>query len=229
MEKIWIIGLGRFGLHAVRYLSKKNKHLQLVLVDSVEENLHQAQGPNRTLELDEGVAYLARNLKSSAGTDWIVPALPVHLAAEWCLTKLKNDGYCRSELQAEVKELLPNPMEGPTGDVYVSHADFKCPGDCVESRNICTVTQKTRKRNMFEVLADVKLPDCQSLVIRSHQLGPGIGGYRPQSLFDLLKRVKQAGRNFFISTACRCHGVVTGIHQIMQADSRKKRQNFNRM
>jgi hypothetical protein len=198
-------------------------------VDSVEANLLQAQGPNRTLELDEGVSYLSRNLKSSAGPDWIVPALPVHLAAEWCLTKLKNEGYCREELPAEVKALLPNPMKGCTGDIYVSHADFKCPGDCVESRDICTVTQKTRKRNMFEVLADIKLPEFQALVIRSHQLGPGIGGYRPQSLFDLLKRVKQAGRNLFIGTACRCHGVITGINQIMQTDTRKKRQNSYRL
>ena len=228
MEKIWITGLGRFGLHAVRYLSKKNKHLQLVLVDPVEANLLQAEGPNRTLELAEGVSYMAKNLKSSAGTDWIVPALPVHLAAEWCLTNLKNDGYCRSELSAEVKALLPNPMKGSRGDIYVSHADFKCPGDCAELRDICTVTQKPRKRNMFEVLADVKLPEFKSLVIRSHQLGPGIGGYHPLSLFDLLKRVKQAGSNFLISTACRCHGVVTGINQIMHADSRRKRQNSNR-
>ena len=82
---------------------------------------------------------------------------------------------------------------------------------------------------MFEVLADIKLPEFQALVIRSHQLGPGIGGYRPQSLFDLLKRVKQAGRNFFVGTACRCHGVVTGINQIMHAEIRKKCQNSNMM
>ena len=208
-------------MHAVKYFSKKNMGIQLVLVDQVKDSLLQAESSNRTLELAEGVSFLERNLNRSAGPDWIVPALPVHLAAEWCLTKLKNEGYCRKELPAAVRALFSNPMEGCTGDIYVSHADFKCPGDCVESRDICTVTQKTRKRNMFEVLADIKLPEFQSLVIRSHQLGPGIGGYRPQSLFDLLKRVKQAGSNLFIGTACRCHGVVTGISQIMHANSVK--------
>jgi len=57
----------------------------------------------------------------------------------------------------------------------------------------------------------VKMPAFQSLVIQSHQLGPGIGGYRPAMLFELLERVKQAGSALLVSTACRCHGVVTGM------------------
>jgi len=211
MKKIWIIGLGRFGLHAVRYLSKKNKDIQFVLVDPVEANLMQAAGPNRTLELSDGVVFLEGNLGIDEGPDWIIPALPIHLAAEWCLVKQKSERFRRVPLPAEIKPLLPNPMEASNGDIYVSHADFRCPGDCAEPRDICTVTRKPRKRNMFEVLTDVKMPAFQSLVIRSHQLGPGIGGYRPVMLFELLERVKQAGSTLLVSTACRCHGIVTGM------------------
>jgi len=211
MKKIWIIGLGQFGLHAVRYLSKKNKGIQFVLVDAVEANLMQAAGANRRLERADGVVFLERNLHTDQEPDWIIPALPIHLAAEWCLTKQKPARLGRVPLPAEIRPLLPNPMEAYNGDIYVSHADFRCPGDCAESRDICTVTQKPRKRNMFEVLTDVKMPAFQSLVIRSHQLGPGIGGYRPVMLFELLERVQQAGNNLLVSTACRCHGVVTGM------------------
>jgi glycine/D-amino acid oxidase-like deaminating enzyme len=214
MKNIWIIGLGQFGLHAVRYLSKNNKDIQFVLVDAVEANLMQAAGRNRSLERADGVIFLERNLHTNTGPDWIIPALPVHLAAEWCLVRQKPEGFSRVILPAEIKPLLPNPMEGYKGDIYVSHADFRCPGDCAEPRDICTVTRKPRKRNMFEVLADIKMPAFQSLVIRSHQLGPGIGGYRPVMLFELLERVKQAGSNLLVSTACRCHGVVTGMARI---------------
>jgi hypothetical protein len=214
MKNIWIIGLGQFGLHAVQYLSQKNKDIQFVLVDAIEANLMQAAGPNRSLELADGVGFLERNLHTDEGPDWIIPAVPIHLAAEWCLVRKKPEQFSRVPLPAEIKLLLPNPMEAYNGDIYVSHADFRCPGDCAEPRDICTVTQKPRKRNMFEVLADIKMPAFQSLVIRSHQLGPGIGGYRPVMLFELLERVKQAGSNPLVSTACRCHGVVTGMVRI---------------
>lgn len=214
MKKIWIIGLGKFGLHAVLYLSKKNKDIHFVLVDTVESNLMRAAGPNRSLERANGVVFLERNLHTDEKPDWIIPAVPIHLAAEWCLVKQKPKRFHRVPLPAEIKPLLPNPMEADNGDIYVSHADFRCPGDCAEPRDICTVTRKPRKRNMFEVLADVKIPGFQPLVIQSHQLGPGIGGYRPIVLFELLKRVNQARSNLLVSTACRCHGVVTGIARI---------------
>ena len=64
---------------------------------------------------------------------------------------------------------------------------------------------------MFKVIVDLNMPKFQSLVINSHQLGPGIGWYRPVMLFELLERVKQAGSTLLVSTACRCHGVVTGM------------------
>ena len=216
MKKIWIIGLGKFGLQAVRYLAKKNKDIQFVLVDAVEANLMQAAGPNRSLERSDGVAFLQRNLYTDQEPDWIIPALPLHLAAELCLVRQEPGRlrFNRVPLPAEIKPLLPNPMEAFNGDIYVSHADFRCPGDCAEPRDICTVTQKPRKRNMFDILTDIKMPAFQSLVIRSHQLGPGIGGYRPVVLFELLKRVKQARTNLLVSTACRCHGVVTGMARI---------------
>ncbi len=97
--------------------------------------------------------------------------------------------------------------------MYVSHADFYCPEDCAEPRDICTVTQEPRKRNMFELLGEVDLPPFQSLVIRSRQLGPGIGGYRPERLLELLSLVNQAAGPLLVSTACRCHGVITAMEK----------------
>ena len=213
METIWILGLGQFGLHAVRYLSKKNSDTRFVLVDENEANLMQAAGPNRILEHADGVAYLDQNLQTDQGPDWIIPALPVHLAAEWCFVRQEAERFRRIALPTGIKTFLPNPMEGYNDDIYVSHADFRCPDDCVEPRNICTVTQKPRKPNMFDLLSEIEYPAFQSLVIRTPQLGPGIGGYRPAMLFELLEQVKQAKSNLIVSTACRCHGVVTALAQ----------------
>jgi hypothetical protein len=42
-------------------------------------------------------------------------------------------------------------------------------------------------------------------------LGPGLWRYRPARLFELLKQIEQAEGNLLVSTACRCHGVVTAM------------------
>ncbi len=87
MKEIWIIGIGLFGWHAVK-TGGKHPHTRLILVDPVQKNLEQAKGPNRTLEVADGIDYTDRHLSSpEQGPDWIVPALPVHLAAEWCLRR----------------------------------------------------------------------------------------------------------------------------------------------
>lgn len=211
MKTIWIIGLGQFGLHALRYLSERNKDNQFVLVDTAEAHLMRAAGPRRRLEHADGVNFLERNLITDQDPDWIIPALPIHLAAEWCLSKKKPVRFRRVSLPIEIMPYLPNPLEADNGDVYVSHAEFRCPGNCPEPSDICTVTQKPRKQNMFDLLSGIRLPAFQSLVVRSHQLGPGVGGYRPVMLLELLYQVKQARSNLLVSTACRCHGVVTAM------------------
>ncbi|MFO7987788.1 MAG: hypothetical protein R6U38_18145, partial [Desulfatiglandaceae bacterium] len=55
------------------------------------------------------------------------------------------------------------------------------------------------------------LKPFQSLVIRSHQLGHRIGGYRPRRIYSLRQEMEQSPGPFLVSTACRCHGVITGL------------------
>ncbi len=216
MKKIWIIGLGQFGRLAFRSLSKRPGESRFVLVDPDEENLQRVTGPDCTLEKADGVAYLAQHLhpdNSEGAPDWIIPAAPVHLAAEWCLSLLGPESIQRVDPPPEIEPLLSNPMRGAGGDLYVSHADFFCPEDCAEPRDICTVTREPRKRNMFELLGEMRFPPFQPLVIRSRQLGPGIGGCRPEQFFTLLSRVKQTEGSLLVSTACRCHGVITAMEK----------------
>jgi hypothetical protein len=64
---------------------------------------------------------------------------------------------------------------------------------------------------MFERLGDIRFSPWKSLVIRSHQLGAGVGGYRVKELFDLGERVEKTFAPILLSTACSCHGVITGL------------------
>ena len=214
MEEIWIIGVGHFGFIAFQRLSKAVKDRHFVLVDPVEENLLKCAGPTTTLEFSDGVKFLERHLKRGQKPDWIIPALPVHLAAEWILLRLGPTRLRRIPLPSELDRQVPNPIRGSEGNLYVSHADFKCPADCDEPQDICSITRKMRYQNMYDFLLNLSIKPLNSLNIRSYQLGPGIGGYRAEQLFEMKTTIEQTTGPILLSTACRCHGVITGLERL---------------
>jgi len=214
MEEIWIIGVGRFGYIAFQRLLESGKDRQFVLVDPAEEKLRRCNGANSTFEISDGIEFLETHLEKDRKPDWIIPALPLHLAAEWLLLHLGPARLKRIPLPSGLAKLVPNPFHGPEGNLYVSHADFRCPKDCDEPRDICTVTGKSRKQNMYDLLGGLRLEPFKSLNIRSQQLGPGIGGYRADQLFELREKVERATDPVLLSTACRCHGVITGLEPL---------------
>ena len=216
MEEIWIIGVGRFGYMAFQRLSQADPDRHFVLVDPVEEHLLRCKSPIATLEVSDGMDFCETQLRMGCQPDWIIPALPIHLAAEWLVRHLGPDRLRRMSLPSELETLVPNPMRGHEGNLYVSHADFRCPADCDEPQDICSFTRRMRKQNMFELLQNLDIEAYIALNIRSHQLGPGIGGYRPEQLFELMQNLERAQGPFLVSTACRCHGVITGLERVLQ-------------
>jgi hypothetical protein len=208
MEEIWIIGVGRFGHMAFQRLSEAGKDRRFVLVDPVAENLRRCKSANARVVVSDGILNKPRN------PDWIIPALPVHLAAEWFLLHLGPAKLKRVSLPSELHGLVPNPIRGSEGNLYVSHADFRCPEDCDEPRDICSITRQMRHQNMYDLLLNVSFKPFNSLNIRSYQLGPGIGGYRAEQLLELKATVAQATGPVLLSTACRCHGVITGLDRL---------------
>ncbi len=93
MENIWIIGAGKFGELALRRLSENRKYWRFLLVDSVKENLDRHRGENIRREQADGVIFLKNNLHAVEAPDWIIPSVPHHLAAEWCLQKILHPFY----------------------------------------------------------------------------------------------------------------------------------------
>jgi hypothetical protein len=54
----------------------------------------------------------------------------------------------------------------------------------------------------------------KSKVIRSEQLGLGVGGFKAKKVLDLLPEIEKKrapGQRVLISTACRCHGVISAL------------------
>ena len=214
MEEIWIIGVGRFGHIAFQRLSDAGKDRHFVLVDPEAEKLRRYKGKTATLEVSDGIKFLEKRLKMGRKPDWIIPALPVHLAAEWLVLHLGPAKLKRVPLPSELDWLVPNPIRGSEGNLYVSHAAFRCPEDCDEPRDICSITRKMRHQNMYDLLLNLSFKPFNSLNMRSYQLGPGIGGYRAEQLLEMWATVEQTTGPILLSTACRCHGVITALERL---------------
>jgi hypothetical protein len=206
-----IIGCGHFGSRAAEKLLRKIPRSKIIVVDKKKRALQKVSHlPIETIICD-GTLFLTSFLSEGRGTDYIIPAVPFHLAFEFLLSKLKPFGAKRNEVP--FLPGLPNPMRGKTGDLYTSLADFRCPEDCPEPSRYCTVTRKSRPNPLYKILQDLSGP-FESKVICSEQLGPGMGGFRPRVLSDLLEDIrKRKGKNrlILVSTASRCHGVTSAL------------------
>jgi hypothetical protein len=108
----------------------------------------------------------------------------------------------------EVIMSLPNVFKGKMSEIYMSIADFICPDNCPEPEEFCTHTGKKRPFTLYKKLESIKYYNFRSVVVRSRQLSPGIGGYSPGALFHALDVIKDSTIPVLLSTACRCHGVM---------------------
>ena len=205
--EFWIIGGGVFGQLALKRLSARHPGAGMVVVDSLQPDIND-EIMNVEFVEQPGVSFLAENLKPENGPDWIVPAVPVHLAYKWTVKTLQNKYEIRPRpVSEEVFLRVPNPMRGRDGELYASHADFMCPDDCPEPKGRCFTTGLPREQDLFDVFGSLDVTGIQPVVVRSIQLAPGVGGYRPKALFEARSIAEQAREWVLYCTACRCHGV----------------------
>jgi hypothetical protein len=209
MKRIWILGAGRFGLKAAEVLSRKNKNSELTVIEKNSEILRKIKTYQFKTVCMDGIEYLGQNLKGTDYADWIIPAIPVHVLYEWVKLKIKDSYVLKTTpVPEEVIISLPNVFKGKSCEIYMSIADFICPDNCPEPEDICTHTGKPRTFALYKKLESIKYDNFCSVVVRSRQLSPGIGGYSPGALFHALDVIKASTIPVLLSTACRCHGVM---------------------
>ncbi|MBI9083083.1 MAG: potassium transporter [Desulfobacterales bacterium] len=212
MKSFWIIGAGRFGKKAVQGIHSRWPRAHIVVVDRDPVATRQMEGEGISLECRDGIDFLWEALGRGEDPDWILPVIPVHLAYEWVRRRLPSHGR-RTQIPVpeSVATLLPNPIGGGEGQLYVSYADFICPDDCPEPGDVCTCTGQPRLGILWQVLKRLTHEDYISVVVQSRQLLPGVGGLRPADLFAALAAVRRAPGPVLFSTACKCHGVVHAL------------------
>ena len=211
MDYAWILGAGHFGALAARRISKRNEGKSILVVDEDHEKLLQLESLPVKLEEKDALDFLLENFANPP--EWIVPAVPVHVAFEWLVEELKRNGFkvSRIDVPREADEQVPNPYRMTESTLYASFADFVCPDNCSEPAEICTKTRQPRKGNLFEVIAKIEVSGFQPVVLRSHQLAPGVGGYTPDAMKEVYNRVVSAPGRYLVATSCRCHGVIDAL------------------
>ncbi len=209
--RFWILGAGRFGRLAVDRITRRFAGASITLIDTQPMTMDHA---GISTVRQDGIRWLTRMLHPEAPVDYIVPAIPVHVAAEWLLQKYKKLYEIRPiPIPHAWLSQMPHALRGKTGQAYVSHADFICPDNCPEPQKICTHTGRPRPTDLFRLLAELDIDDVLTVVLRSHQLLPGVGGIHPADLLNALDTVRNnSQRPLMIATACRCHGVVDFMH-----------------
>jgi len=206
-----IIGCGHFGSRAAEKLFRKDSRSKIIVVDKSKKSLQKISRLPIEAAVSDGIIYLNQFFSKGRKADYIIPAVPLHLAFEFILSQTKPLGGKRRRVPP--LSGLPNPMKGKTGDLYTSLANFLCSENCPEPARYCTATGKRREKPLYQILNDLK-GNFESKVVRSLQLGPGVGGFRPKALLNLPEEIKKkiySGQTILISTASRCHGVTSAL------------------
>jgi hypothetical protein len=206
----WIIGYGKVGRRALKRLLSRSPEARFTVVDP------HLQNPPEGLEgirwkAEEGVSFLRRKRVSGdgEGSTWIIPALPRHLVYEWLAATLPESHFFRPiPVPEAVASQLPNAMRGAEGQIFMSIADFVCPVSCSEPQKGCPVTGKPRPFNLYAHLGTIREGSWQTVVVRSYQLAPGVGGYRTRQLIEALEAIRGRPGSYLVSTASKCHGVM---------------------
>jgi hypothetical protein len=210
-ETFWVIGGGQFGRRAVELLKKDAPAGKIVVVDII---------PIRNLPdgiemiCADGIEWLTEHFTPDAAVDKIIPALPVHLAADWLKKKLIDDHKTvrSTEIPDDHLRHFPHPMRISPSRVVISLADFLCPPNCSEPANLCTYTGKKRPPSLYRTLETIVAGNFVPLIVRSRQFDSGVGGFFPDDLWHLLEQARLLPETpLLIGTACKCHGVVDGL------------------
>ncbi|MBI5582491.1 MAG: hypothetical protein HY892_01575 [Deltaproteobacteria bacterium] len=211
MNQIFVVGFGKFGQLAIPKIQKRWPRARIWIIDRDPLNLARGREFPGIKVLEDGEKFLWEFQDRLQPGDWIIPAVPLHLAGDW-LRRVLGREY-------SVRKIKPPPALGAglpfslylKNDLFVSLADFECPENCPSPRGFCFRTREKRPHRLGEILAQCNSAKGPLHIIQSHQLAPGLGGYRFEDLRKLNQMTRLTAPPVYLATACPCHGVITGL------------------
>ena len=208
--KVWILGAGRFGRLAVERLFKDDRS-KGVIVDADPHRLREVPKKDGWITV-RGDVFVFLSNQVLSDDQWIIPAVPVHVALGWIVMELGKRGVVyRIPVPHDADSLVPHPIRSPSGTLYASHAAFRCPDDCPEPEAFCTITKKPRPEKLYRMLQKLAITDYGTVVVQSRQLAPGVGGYTGGQIKEALATILRSPGSFIVATSCSCHAVIDAV------------------
>ena len=199
-----VAGYGKFGRIAVERVRHEFPDAAIWIVEQDHTTMTRQLPPGIVAVVADAVQFFAR--APDLGVEAIViPTVPFHLAARFLFARIPEAGQV--PIPVQLSTLTPNACIPDASNLCCSRADFLCPDDCPEG-DLCTVTGELRDPLYLE-LEGLRVPCFNTVVLRSFQVLPGVGGYLYRDLCDVPNRVRP-GLNL-IATSCRCHGIITAL------------------
>lgn len=213
MRNVWVVGAGKFGLNAIERIKQMYPEVSLTVIDQKRKNPDsEALAHGVVYVRGDGVDFLDKALVETNRPDWIIPAIPVHVACAWIKRRLSLTRDVRDmNLPERLADLLPNTLQGRHGELYCSVADFYCPDDCNEPYEVCTITKEKRAYRLYDMLSSIQLEPYKTVVVKSRQICAGVGGYQPDDLIGALEETRLYDAPILLSTSCKCHAVVSAF------------------
>jgi hypothetical protein len=201
-----IVGGGNYGARATRYFVRRGREFIVVDPDPECPAAAEIHDPGIGRLLVGGMETVCQVIHDHH-PEQIFPTAPVHVAAGLVC---EAGGFSESpdDIQGFRHCVPPELVLGIRGSsVYFSlNRDIPCIPDC-PSPDTCPVTGEDRTIPLYDRLRQL-LPGA--FILESVQVAPGLGALRGNDISDLLRQVRGKKR-VCIGTACRCHGVVTGL------------------
>jgi len=209
-----IVGGGRFGVEAAKFLEKKGRSYVVVdrnpdCVAVKELKLQKVESVGEVRDgryfIEGGVEVLPSLLRLEP--DYIFPTAPVHVAAEAVRVKfnLKPWNYVLDCIIANLPARVI--VSAGRGSVVVS---YNRDADCLEkcsAPDVCPVTKLRKPCPMYEL---VRFAYPEAFILISKQLEPGLGAIEGKDFAELMVQAEKSER-IVVATACKCHGVITAL------------------
>ena len=229
---VFVMGGGKFGTNALRYL--KDKGAKVLVVDlnpdceasseadvlGADLDFSDSLGDGQAVFLVGDAVDLLVALLENTVPDMVVTAIPGNAVAKvvevWLAKRgVKLEPYLEviPIVLENIPESLVSFIDYVCGVIVVSYmpSDMRCRENCVPPKNVCASTGRPKLASMDRLLefSVYDLTDV-SRILCSQQLTGGLGAINGNELSSLLKRLANIHRPYTlaIGTACACHGIV---------------------
>ena len=229
---VFVMGGGKFGTRALRYLKAKGAKVLVADVNSnctassevdvqaAELGVSESLADGQAAFLVGDAVDLLLGLMETNVPDLVVTAIPSNAVAKVVEDWLAKRGYKLEPYLKAVPKVLENipkslvsVVDEYSGVIVVSYmaSHMRCRENCMPPKGFCASTGRPKLASMDKLLEfGVYNHVDASGILMSRQLTGGLGAIDGKELHSLLKQLENLNKPYTlaIGTACDCHGIL---------------------